>query len=104
MEKLKNKFILAEQSQIISIVMENNFVYGVHMHNLSICGRNAWKRKRKSKKSCLLKKLLFVLLFKKYYLKPKMIKTDRNSFCNLKFAKRDVARFSVFWSKKYFFD
>ena len=61
------------RSQIISIVMENNFVYGVHLHNLSIYGHNAWKRKRKSKNSCLLKKVLFVRLFKEYYLKPKII-------------------------------
>ena len=75
------------ESQMIPIFMENNFVFGVHMHNLSIYGRNAWKRKRKSKKSCLLKKLLFVLLFKKYYLKPKMIKTDRISFFVLKICR-----------------
>ena len=72
------------QSQIISIVIENKFVYSVHMNILSIYGHNAWKRRRKSKKSCFLKKLLFVLLFKKYYLKPKMIKTVRISFFVLK--------------------
>ena len=54
------------------------------MHNLSIYGRNAWKRKKKSGKGCLLKKLLLVLLFKKCYLKPKMIKTDRISFFCIK--------------------
>ena len=27
------------------------------MQNLSICGRNAWKRKKKSGKACFLKKL-----------------------------------------------
>ena len=56
--------IYFEKSQIISVVMENNFVYGVYMHNLSICGRNASKRKRRSKKSCLLKKLLFSIVQK----------------------------------------
>ena len=66
------------------MVIENNFVYSVHMHILSIYGRNAWKRKKKSKKACLLKKLLLVLLFKKCYLKPKIIKTDRISFFVLK--------------------
>ena len=55
------------------------------MHNLSIYGRNAGKRKKKSGKACLLKKLLLVLLFKKCYLKPKMIKTDRISFFVLTF-------------------
>ena len=78
--------------------MENNFVYGVPMHTLSIDGRNAWKRKRKSKKSCLLKKLLFVRLLKKYCLKPKLIKIDRISFFEeTKFAYRDVASLSVFF-------
>ena len=87
------------QGQIISIVMENNFVYGVHMHNLSFYGRNAWKRKRKSKISCLLKKFLFVILFKKYYLKPKRIKTYRVIFLYYTFAERDVPSFSVFLVK-----
>ena len=60
--------------------MENNFVYGVHMRNLSMYGRNAWKRKKKFGKVCLLNKLLLVLLFAKCYLKPKIIKTDRINF------------------------
>ena len=83
--------------------MENNFVYGVHMHNLSIYGRNAWKRKRKSKKLCLLKKLLFFLLFKKYYLKHKIIKTNRISFFVFKICQAWCSQFWRFLVKKVFF-
>ena len=52
--------------------MENNFVYGVHMHNLSIDGRNAWKPKRKSKKSCLLKKIIVCQIIKKVLFKTQI--------------------------------
>ena len=57
------------QSQTISIVMENNFVYGVHIHNLGIYGRNAWKQNKKFRKSMLVEKIMLVLLYKKVLLK-----------------------------------
>ena len=69
---------------MIPIYMENNFVFGVHKHNLFIYENKSWKRTRKSEKACMLKKLLLVQLFKKYYLKPIMIKTGRISFFVLK--------------------
>ena len=69
---------------MIPIFMENNFVFGVQKHNLFIYGNKTWKRTRKSEKAYMLKKLLLVLLFKKYYLKPKIIKTGRISFFVLK--------------------
>ena len=94
------KVIFFGQSQTISIAMENYFVYGVHVHNLSMYGRNAWKCKRKSKKSYLLKKLLFVLLFKKYYLKPKIIKTDCISFFKIKNSQSVMLPVLAFFSKK----
>ena len=64
--------------------MVNNSVYGVHMHNIGIYGRDAWKRKRMSKKACMFKLLLLALLFEKCSSKPKMIKTDRINFSILK--------------------
>ena len=64
--------------------MAENSVYGVHMHNIGIYGRDAWKRKRKSKKACMFKTLLLALLFEKSSSKPKRIKTDRINFFILK--------------------
>ena len=45
------------ESQMIPIFIKNNFVFGVHMHNLFIYGNKNWKHERKSEKACLLKKL-----------------------------------------------
>ena len=41
---------------MIRIFMENNFVFGVHLHNLFSYGNKTWKHKRKSEKACLLRK------------------------------------------------
>ena len=41
---------------MIPIFMENNLVFGVHMHNLFSYENKIRKRKIKSKKACLLKK------------------------------------------------
>ena len=98
---IKKKLIFFGQSQIIFFVMENNFVYGVHLHNLSIYGHNAWKRKRKSKKSCLLKKILFVLLFKEYYLRTKIINFWQHQFFFLnKICRTWCCQFKRFFGKK----
>ena len=41
--------------------MDNNFVYGGHVHTLVIYGHRAWKRLIKSEKTYLLQELLFVI-------------------------------------------
>ena len=43
------------QRKIIPIVIDKNCVCSVYVHNLVIYRRNAWKRKRKSEKVCMLK-------------------------------------------------
>ena len=50
-----NRLHIFWQNQVIQMVNENNFVYGVNMHDLVIYERKAWKRKKLPKKTCLLR-------------------------------------------------
>ena len=74
-------FIFLAKAKPSPLGLIKNCVCVVHVHNLVINWRSAWKHKRTSEKACMLKKLLFVLLFNKYYVKPNIIKTCRIGFC-----------------------
>ena len=42
-----NRLNLFGKNQVTPIVMENNFVRGIHMRILGIYGRNSWIRQKK---------------------------------------------------------
>ena len=73
------------------------------MHNLSIYRRNAWKRKRKSKKSCLLKKTIVCPIIKKSTIyNPKLTKLTASVFLDKKLSSVKLP-FLVFFGQKSIF-
>ena len=68
----------------LHVFWEKLYIYGLVFHIFFILGHRACKCQRKSEKSCLLEKVLLVILFQNCFPKSKNIKTGRNNVLLLK--------------------